>query len=58
MAMPTGTRNSIRVNKATKPMTATASGLRFIRSMSVALFRVRGKRLRVCDQAPGADGDQ
>ena len=36
MAMPTGTRNNMSVNKAIKPIKATASGLKFIRSMSVS----------------------
>src|SRR6185369_1268954 len=55
--MPTGTRSSINMNRTTKPTTAMASVL--MCSLGFMFFRVLlSKRLRLEDQAPGADRDQ
>src|SRR6478672_8439910 len=58
MAMPTGTRNSIRANRLTKPMMATASvlicaSLHRLDGLLVALdlFRIEHEPIRAdCDQ--------
>src|SRR5258708_3524695 len=58
MAMPTGTRSSMRMNKATKPRTAMTSVLIAACSLDRLLVVGFAHQLGMEDQPVGAHGDQ
>src|ERR1051325_10834168 len=56
--MPTGTRNSISANSATKPIMATVSVLMSFDRLDLFRQRGLGHQLLLEDKPPGADGDE